>query len=126
MYHVSNIKHEAVTYHHLIYGYCILGQFKQAIALFKELKASVPKKEFKASIRIPPTPPTEREVKSTKSAVAVMIKGGVKPNIASYHSVADGIYNFGSRRLMNKIAQKMETLWLLPNYRLGQRWHCYD
>lgn len=125
MIHTHTFKPDVVTYHHLIYGYCILGQFEQAIALFKKFKASLPEKVFKVSINIPPTPPTQREVKSAKTAVAVMIKGGLKPNIASYHSVADGIYNFGSRRLMNKIAHKMERLVLLPKSLLRFEDHYY-
>jgi len=37
---VRKIKPDVVTYRHLIYVHCITGQFKQAIALFKELEPS--------------------------------------------------------------------------------------
>jgi pentatricopeptide repeat domain-containing protein 1 len=110
MIHVNNIKPDSATYKHLIYGYCILGQFKQALRLFIEFEAS--------RIVYLPTPPTlvtEHDVKSAKSVAAVMIKGGVKPNVASYHSVIDGLYKSegGSRSVvMNKIAQKVEMLLL--------------
>ena len=106
--HVNNkVSPNSDTYHHLIFGYCIIGQFKQAIRLFEEFKASI-------NIRRPcplTLAVTEREVKSAKSVVAVMIKGGVRPNVASYHSVIDRLYKGQSRRrIMNKIAQKVDTL----------------
>ncbi|KEH37442.1 transmembrane protein, putative [Medicago truncatula] len=47
------------------------------------------------------------EVKSNKSAAHVMIKGGVKPNASSYHSIIDRLYKGGSRSVvMIKITQK--------------------
>jgi pentatricopeptide repeat domain-containing protein 1 len=105
--HGNNVSPNSDTYHHLIFGYCIIGQFKQAIRLFKEFKASI-------NIHRPcllTLAVTEREVKSAKSAVAVMIKGGLRPNVASYHSVIDRLYKGQSRRrVMNKIAQKVDTL----------------
>jgi pentatricopeptide repeat domain-containing protein 1 len=74
MIHVNNIEPNYTTYQNLTYGYCILGQFKQAMELFR----------YRISHH---TLVTEQEVKSAKCAAALMIKGGVKPNAASYHSV---------------------------------------
>ncbi|KEH42227.1 pentatricopeptide (PPR) repeat protein [Medicago truncatula] len=104
--HGNNVSPNSHTYHHLIFGYCIIGQFKQAIRLFKEFKASINIRPCLLTIAV-----TEREVKSAKSVVAVMIKGGLRPNVASYHSVIDRLYKGQSRRrVMNKIAQKVDTL----------------
>jgi len=72
----KNIPRSCLTYHYLIHGYCIVGQFKQAIALFKELDAS-PNKMFPSAIVVP-TLVTEGEVKDAKTVVAVMVKCSVK------------------------------------------------
>ncbi|PNX56703.1 pentatricopeptide repeat-containing protein, partial [Trifolium pratense] len=45
----------------------------------------------------------EGEVKDAKSVVAVMIKGGIRPTLASYLSVKDELYKSGR---VNKIAAK--------------------
>jgi len=104
--HGIDVSPNSDTYHHLIFGYCIIGQFKQAIRLFKEFKASKNIRPCLLTLEV-----TEREVKSAKSVVAVMIKGGVRPNVASYHSVIDRLYTAQSRRrVINKIAQKVDTL----------------
>ena len=92
MIHDNNIEPSYTTYQNLTYGYCILGQFKQAIELLRYIIV------------------TEQEVKSAKCATALMIKGGVKPNAASYHSVMGGLFEEGSRSVMNKIAQRVEKL----------------
>jgi len=140
---ILNINPDSCTYNHLVYGYCILGQFKQAIDFFIELEASrtasptpptlVTERDAKSAIgqfkqaidlfieletsrTASPTPPTlvtERDVKSARSVAAVMIKGGVKPNVACYRSVYDGLYkgHGGSKsNLMNKIEKKVKTL----------------
>lgn len=149
MIHVNNINPDSCTYSHLVYGYCILGQFKQAIDFFIELEAlrtgspthpptlvtaerdvKSASSQFKqaldlliieleasrtASSPTPPTLVTERDVKSARSVAAVMIKGGVKPNVACYRSVYDGLYKgqCGSKsNLMNKIEKKVKTLLL--------------
>ncbi|RHN82097.1 putative tetratricopeptide-like helical domain-containing protein [Medicago truncatula] len=93
MIHVNNIEPNYTTYQNLTYGYCILGQFKQAMELLR--------------YRIV----TEQEVKSAKCAAALMIKGSVKPNAASYHSVIGRLYEEGARSVvMNNIAQRVEKL----------------
>lgn len=162
MIHVNNINPDSCTYSHLVYGYCILGQFKQAIEFFIQLEASrtasptpptlVTQRDMKSAtgqfkqeidllmIKIEleaasrtaasPTPPTlvtEQDVKSARSVAAVMIKGGVKPNVACYRSVYDGLYKGqgGSKsNLMNKIEKKVKTLLLsVPDKFIGI---CYD
>ncbi|KEH27387.1 putative pentatricopeptide repeat-containing protein At1g12700, mitochondrial [Medicago truncatula] len=97
----QNITPCVVTYHNLIYGYCIVGQFKQAIALFRKLEAL---KYMDPSVYVP----TEREVKAAKSTTALMIKGGVKPIVAGYHSVIGEPYKGEGQ--IDKIAQLVETL----------------
>ncbi|PNY13635.1 pentatricopeptide repeat-containing protein, partial [Trifolium pratense] len=113
MIHVNNIKPDGTTYVNLIYGHCIFSQFKQALALFRQAETST---------YLYPTPHTlvtEQEVKSAKSAAALMIKGGVKPNAASYHSVIGRLYKGGSTSVvMNKIALKVEELVLAEHYHL--------
>jgi pentatricopeptide repeat domain-containing protein 1 len=99
---VKKIMPGAITYHNLIYGYCIVGQFKQAIALFRKLEAYMD-----PSVYVP-TLVTEGEVKAAKSTIALMIKGGVKPIVASFHSVIDELYKGEGR--VDKIAQMVETL----------------
>jgi len=98
---VKKITPCAITYHNLIYAYCIVGQFKQAIALFKKLEAL---KYMDPSVYVP----TEGEVKAAKSTTALMIKGGVKPIVAGYHSVIDELYKGEGQ--IGKIAQMVETL----------------
>ncbi|XP_024634823.1 pentatricopeptide repeat-containing protein At1g12775, mitochondrial [Medicago truncatula] len=105
---VKNIPRCCLTYHYLINGYCIIGEFKQAIALLRELDAS-PNKIFPSAIVVP-TLVTEGEVKDAKTVVAVMVKCGVKPNVASYHSVIDQLYRGDGK--VNKIAQMLPTLLL--------------
>jgi len=103
---VKNIPCSYVTYDHLIYGYCLVGQFEQAIALFRELDASS-NKIFPSAVFVP-TLVTEGEVKDARTVVAVMVKCGVKPNVASYHSVIDQLYKGDGK--VNKIAQMLPTL----------------
>jgi hypothetical protein len=118
---VRNIMPDLVTYPHLIYGHCITGQFKQAIALFKELE---PSGDMKPSLPLPslvtklkpskciepitydvPTIVTEQEVKSAKRAIAVLIKRGVKPNLASCQSVIGGLFKGGRVKIARKVEQ---------------------
>ncbi|XP_024630781.1 pentatricopeptide repeat-containing protein At1g12620 [Medicago truncatula] len=147
------LRPDSCTYSHLVYGYCILGQFKQAIDFFIELEALrtgspthpptlvTAERDVKSAIgqfkealdlliieleasrtAASPTPPTlvtERDVKSARSVAAVMIKGGVKPNVACYRSVYDGLYKGqgGSKsNLMNKIEKKVKKLLLSVPY----------
>ena len=147
MIHVNNINPNSCTYNHLVYGYCIIGQFKQAIDFFIKLESSrtaspthpptvvTAERDVKSAICLfkqaidllielaasrttPPTPltlATERDVKSARSVATVMIKGGVKPNVACYRSVYDGLYKGQGRsksNLMNKIEKKVKTLLL--------------
>jgi hypothetical protein len=118
---VRNIMPDLVTYPHLIYVHCITGQFKQAIALFKELE---PSGDMKPSTPLPslvtklkpskciepntygvPTIVTEQEVKSAKRAIAVLIKRGVKPNLASCQSVIGGLFKGGRVKIARKVEQ---------------------
>jgi pentatricopeptide repeat protein len=69
---VKKIIHNCTTYHNLIYGYCIVGQFKQAIALFRELEAS---KYMDPSVYVPILV-AEGEVIFAKGAITHMVKGG--------------------------------------------------
>jgi hypothetical protein len=56
-------------------------------------------------------------VKSVKSAATLMIKAGVKPTVASYHSVMCKLYKRRSRRsVMNKIAEQVEMLERAKHY----------
>lgn len=91
-------------HHRLIYGYCITGQFKQAIAMFRELKAI---ENINTSTCIPTLElGTEHEVKAAKRALCVLIKRGVQPHLASYQSVVGGLYKGGRV----KVARKVEEL----------------
>jgi pentatricopeptide repeat domain-containing protein 1 len=93
-----------VLYHRLIYGYCITGQFKQAIAMFRELKAI---ENINTSTCIPTLELViEHEVKAAKRALSVLIKRGVQPHLASYQSVVGGLYRGGRV----KVARKVEEL----------------
>jgi pentatricopeptide repeat domain-containing protein 1 len=95
----------------LVYGYCITGQFKQAIALFSEfgeaLRNISTEQDVKAAKLV-----TEQEVKAAKRAVAVLIKRGVKPDLASCQSVVGGLYNGGRV----KVTRKAEELSLRFSY----------
>jgi len=63
--------------------------------------------------------PSTTKVKSAKSAAVVMIKGGVKPNVASYHSNTSRLYKRGSRSVVKiKIKQKMDELLVAEHYNL--------
>jgi pentatricopeptide repeat protein len=64
------------TYSYLIYGYSINSQFKQAIALFKELKKIVPVgffRELEGAPKNISTLVTEQEVTAAKRAADVLI-----------------------------------------------------
>lgn len=121
----KNISCGSTIYRNLIYGYCIVGQFKQAIAFFRQFGPEPP-------LYILPCPSfnlalasafvTDGEVKDAKSAVAVMVKHGVKPNVASYHSIIDELYK-GQR--VGKIAKTVETL-LLNKLSIGQPYYIYS
>ena len=91
---VKKIMPSNVVYCCLVYGYCITGQFKQAIALLREfgeaLRNISNEQDVKAAKLV-----TEQEVKTAKRAVAVLIKRGVKPDFASYQSVSGGLYKGG-------------------------------
>lgn len=112
----NDVKPDAITYLNLIYGHCILTQFKQALALFREMETST-YLLYPTKTTSPTNLVTEQEVKSAKTAAAVMIKGGVKPNAASYHSVIGRLYKGrSSHAVMNKIAQKVEDLLFKQNH----------
>lgn len=51
-----------------------------------------------------------------------MVKHGVKPNVASYHSIIDELYK-GQR--VSKIAKIVETL-LLNKLSIGQPYYIYS
>ncbi|KEH41773.1 pentatricopeptide repeat-containing protein At1g12620 [Medicago truncatula] len=93
----NNILLNPITYANLIYGYCIIGHFKLAVELLKEL------------LHLYQTLVTEQEVKSVKSAATLVIKAGVKPNVACYQPVMCQLYKRRSRRfVMNKIAEQVK------------------
>ncbi|KEH24778.1 PPR superfamily protein [Medicago truncatula] len=116
---LRNIMPDVVTYRHLIYVHCITRQFKQAIALFKELEPSEdmnpttplpslvtksnPSKCIQPNTYSVPTLVTEQEVKSAKRAVAVLIKRGVKPNLAACQSVIGGLFKGGRVKIARKV-----------------------
>ena len=63
--------------------------------------------------------PSTTKVKFAKSAAVVMIKGGVKPNVSSYHSNTSRLYKRGSRSVVKiKIKQKMDELLVAEHYNL--------
>jgi len=112
----NDVKPDAITYLNLIYGHCILSQFKQALALFREMETST-YLLYPTKTTSPTNLVTEQEVNSAKTAAAVMIKDGVKPNAASYHSVIGRLYKGRSTHVvMNKIAQKVEDLLFKQNH----------
>ncbi|MCI21885.1 pentatricopeptide repeat-containing protein [Trifolium medium] len=89
---VKNIDHDSSIYEHLTFGHCLVGQFKQAIALFREYKVETGKEKRNLSGYGVRTLVTEGEVKAAKCAAAVMIICGVKPIVASHRSVIDELY----------------------------------
>lgn len=103
------------TYSYLIYGYCINGQFKQAIALFKELGKILPVDFFRELPKNVSTLVTEQEVKTAKRAAAVLIKRGVRPDLAGYQSVRGGLFSGGRV----KVARYVEDMSLSFSIRFG-------
>ncbi|KEH40775.1 putative pentatricopeptide [Medicago truncatula] len=112
----------------LVYGYCITGQFKQAIALFREFGEALRIRnigaldtehiqDVKAAKFV-----TEQEVTAAKRAVAVLIKRGVKPDLASCQSVVGGLYNGGTvkvTRKMEELSLRFSVCFLENHYYLG-------
>jgi len=128
---VKKIKPDFVTHQHLLYGYCVVGQFKQAIWFNRELGKPISNDptigllsltkileralaSLHSSKYIPPNIyalnlVTEQEVKDAKTVVAVMVKSGIQPIFASYHSVTNELYKRGR---VDQIAKKVEILLL--------------
>jgi len=127
MIHVTKINPDFLTHCHLLYGYCIVGQFKQAIWLDRELEkpnynpstglGSMTKTAENALLTSKYIPPcisalnlvTEQEVKDAKTVAAVMIKAGIRPNFAAYKLVINELYKRGE---VEQIAKTVEMLLL--------------
>jgi hypothetical protein len=73
----KKIIRSCITCHNLIYGYWPI-----ALSSIKHMDPSV----------YVPTLAVEGEVEATKNATALIIKGGVKPIVVSFHSVIDELY----------------------------------
>jgi len=94
------------AYVNLIHAYCINGQFKQAIASFKEWGKLLPVGYFRELPKNNSTLVTEQEVKAAKRAAAVLIKRGVRPDLAGFQSVRGGLFSGGRV----KVARRVEDI----------------